>query len=220
MIDVMTTEAKLVAMLTENTGRHLLDSGGAYGRAWERNQGRDLASFQAAPSLLVDEYGAALDLFHWLRERVQYDAELDAVWQAFDEANPDGYWHDLGEQFADEHGQRDDYWSGFGWVNTYNSDNYLNGTIQFLPFTMNNSYYVLLQIHGGADVRGGYTRPAVFATDEQLFDFTRLDVHCSGQDCDFRAQLADGRVEDCSADLPDSWEVQHGCPQCQAVMTA
>lgn len=32
------TERVLIAMLTENTGRHMLDSGGAYGRNWERNR--------------------------------------------------------------------------------------------------------------------------------------------------------------------------------------
>ena len=29
---------KVIEMLQENTGRHMLDSGGAYGRHWERNQ--------------------------------------------------------------------------------------------------------------------------------------------------------------------------------------
>ena len=38
------TKAVIADMLQENTGRHMLDSGGAYGRNWERNQGRDFDS--------------------------------------------------------------------------------------------------------------------------------------------------------------------------------
>lgn len=41
----MNTAEVIASMLTENTGRHMLDSGGAYGRNWERNHGRDVESF-------------------------------------------------------------------------------------------------------------------------------------------------------------------------------
>jgi len=219
----MTTAAKLVEMLTENTGRSFLDSGDAYGRAWERNQGRDLASFEAAPSLVIDEFGAALDLFHWLRDRVSFDAELDAAWQAFDAANPDGYWHDLVAEWVESiGGAAADDWGLREWVNSYNHDNWLNGTIQFLTFQVDYQIYYALQIHGGADVRGGYTKPAIFSGDDfSLFDFMTLFACCSNLDCDFRVQLdGGGRIEDSTADTPDGWEIQHGCPVCKSVMTA
>ena len=32
------TEKMVFELITENTGQHFLDSGGAYGRHWERNQ--------------------------------------------------------------------------------------------------------------------------------------------------------------------------------------
>jgi hypothetical protein len=35
----MTIENVIASMMTENTGTHFLDSGGAYGRNWQRNQG-------------------------------------------------------------------------------------------------------------------------------------------------------------------------------------
>src|SRR5690606_23393942 len=38
---IPSTEEVLASMLKENTGTHMLDSGGAYGRHWQRNQGRD-----------------------------------------------------------------------------------------------------------------------------------------------------------------------------------
>ena len=39
------TQKLVYAMLTENTGRHMLDSGGAYGRNWERNQANTIEDF-------------------------------------------------------------------------------------------------------------------------------------------------------------------------------
>ena len=211
----MSTAEKLVAMLTENTGRSILDSGDAYGRAWERNQGRDVASFMNAPAVLIDEYGAALDVFHYLNERVSFDAELDAVWRAFDDAHPDGYWSELAEQWTAEIGEQDGYWSVIGWQNSYNSENCLNGTIQLLPFVYGGSDYVLLQIHGGADVRGGYTRPAVFAADESIFSWDDLDLNCA-KGCGY-VRLQGSYVVDATIELPEGWQVQHGCP-CGAVM--
>jgi hypothetical protein len=209
MLDVMDTKTKLVAMLTENTGRSFLDSGDAYGRAWERNQGRDVASFEAGPAVLIDEYGAALDVFHYLVERVDFDAELDAVWRAFDDAHPDESWFETADAWTAEVGEQDGYWSTFGWQNSYNGDNCLNGTIQLLPFTYGGGSYVLLQIHGGADVRGGYTRPAVFATDESIFSWNDLDLNCS-KGCGY-VRLQGSYLVDATVDVPEGWEPQHGC---------
>ena len=52
----MNTETLIHAMLTTNTGTHMLDSGGDYGRNWQRNQGKTLADFQAEPAALLDWY--------------------------------------------------------------------------------------------------------------------------------------------------------------------
>ena len=38
-------------MLKENTGTHFLDSGGSYGRSWQRNQKRD---FEKEEACIVD----------------------------------------------------------------------------------------------------------------------------------------------------------------------
>ena len=49
--DTRTTAEVIADMLRENTGKHFLDSGGAYGRHWERNQDRD---FSAEPYAEVE----------------------------------------------------------------------------------------------------------------------------------------------------------------------
>ena len=44
-----TTKKIIYEMLTENTGAHFLDSGGAYGRNHERNAKKTINDFEAEP---------------------------------------------------------------------------------------------------------------------------------------------------------------------------
>ncbi len=47
----MTIQQTICNMLTENTGTHMLDSGGEGGRNWQQNQGLTVAALEAAPVL-------------------------------------------------------------------------------------------------------------------------------------------------------------------------
>ena len=228
------TANKLTAMFTENTGRNLLDSGGAYGRAWERNQGLTAADFLARPVAGVDGYDCIwLDMFHYLNERLTYSEELDAAWTAFDAKHPDISWDESLELFLDmlnvpEEGE---FWSDARWsFNSYNSENILNGTFQGTKFGLNGNGYIALQIHGGCDVRGGYTKPVIFSAydAEGLFcDWDSAYLCCP--ECDFRADFRDGRLEDiempiipaspemlievdAETQLPKDWQPKDGCP--------
>ena len=48
------TERQIAKMLIENTGVDMLDSGGAYGRHWQRN--RKIADFRKMPEITLDLY--------------------------------------------------------------------------------------------------------------------------------------------------------------------
>lgn len=196
----MGTNAEVIAgMLTENTGRHMLDSGGAYGRAWEQNQGRN---FAAEPETVVkfdyDYISVTHSLYHWLVECAEYDADLDAEfhkWAEATEERKDTGWLQLMEEWAEQlvlkdddddplevtglHGQGDPFV-----VNTYNGEDLLSQTIQYLYFEVDGDPRVLLQVHGGCDVRGGYTAPKVFCVDEGngvgIFDNARAGIGCEG----------------------------------------
>ena len=157
------TKTVLVDMLTENTGRHMLDSGGAYGRNWERNQGRD---FESEPVASLDvRWNRAdeafrpeitINVYHWLAEKVTFDSKLDAIYQAF--ATPrreDEAEFAIMEEFVEFLGASGLYGDGDPMVvNTYNGNCLLSQTLQFIYFTHNDSSYILLQVHGGCDVRG------------------------------------------------------------------
>jgi hypothetical protein len=50
--------------------------------------------------------------------------------------------------------------------NTYNWESDLSQTIQYNYLELQGDCYVLLQIHNGADVRGGYTKTKLFKCEE------------------------------------------------------
>jgi hypothetical protein len=182
------TRSVLAEMLTENTGTHMLDSGGASGRSWQQNQGRN---FEAEPSGTISgRWGveATHNVYHYLAERIEYDADLDAELQAFGErperAN-DSYLSDavewVAERFPDATGI---YGDGEPLtVNTYNEESALSQVLQYVYLeTEEHGPIYVLSIHGGADVRGGYTRPRVFTElnggELALFDHGRIAVSC------------------------------------------
>src|SRR4051794_30643908 len=104
-MDATETDEILAGMFTENTGSHMMDSGGAYGRNWERNRDRTVDDFLTAPEVYLqhNEF-VVVDAFHWLRERVEYDPIMDRKFQLWDALffsdNSTG-WLEVMESFAD-----------------------------------------------------------------------------------------------------------------------
>jgi len=208
------TATVLASMLTENTGRHMMDSGDAYGRNWERNQGRTVEDFKAQPTAWAepDRYGplVTLSLFHWLDDRLSFEPFWQRRFEVFTAlhngqcGNSYGNhrfhcncsWQELCAMFAETY--RDDTQStGYtgdmaeGSFNSYNGEEALSQTIQVVYFTardledrLGGETVVLLQVHGGADVRGGYTEPKAFTLREtydsvySLYDWDSYDMVC------------------------------------------
>lgn len=183
------TDEVLAQMLTENTGRSILDSGDAYGRHWQRNQGLDAESFLAASPITLDvRYGyvdVTLDLFHWLRARLDYDHELNTRFHEFADEREGTYWLQDMEEFLDKTGTNPDGYLT-GTYNSYNSDNLLSQTIQFaIGEDEDGESYVLLQIHGGCDVRGGYTAPRAFRPStyevSDMVEWNCYELYCTAE---------------------------------------
>jgi hypothetical protein len=214
-----TTAEVLAAMFTENTGTHLLDSGGAYGRHWERNQGKTVDDFLAHPGQTIDEWGVTLDAFFWLYNRLEFDPVMDAAFNAFlDQDDEMGYLEAM-EEFPKTLGGENVYT-----VNTYNGDSALSQTLQWTQWELNGQTYYALQVHGGCDVRGGYTRPRVFTGDDYgLHDFERYSLTC--WECEFSVEYWAGSVEDGNIEnkIPNDqppaygrdWQPSDGCPCCR-----
>lgn len=148
------TEEVLASMFTENTGAHFLDSGGAYGRSWERNQSAVARSgmtavehFKARDEAWMDDWGCVtIDAFHYLRQRLDYSQPVDHAWQLWVRMDNTERWDD-DHKYTNSYGTFDRFvqalidkgWarrSEFGGGYTYNDENLLSQDFQWAYFEM------------------------------------------------------------------------------------
>jgi len=170
-------ENLIYKMLTTNTGIHMCDSGGENGRLWQRNQKKTIDDFRRDDeasieiSLYKDNEAYAIghvSLFHYLVKSLSLD-DLCDKFNRKKVTDWDGEFYGTSE-------------SGAAWIrenfttdseswNSYNWDCPLSQTVQGINLIHNDTdeNYVLLQIHNGADVRGGYTDAKLFKLDNEAF---------------------------------------------------
>lgn len=176
------TERLLAHMFVENTGRHILDSGDAYGRHWQENQKN--APWNK-PYLGVTEWGYSINAYKYLlrrdelvRSRLAANVERKFYnWVEREDESP--YSCDVMRQFM-----RLRKGEGALLGNTYNSEYGLSNLSQVLQWGEwydrgVEAQFILLQIHQGCDVRGGYTAPRVFELHSDYFDTGEFTLYCS-----------------------------------------
>lgn len=231
-------ERQLISMLTENTGAHFLDSGGAYGRAWQRNRGvkdwNDIPETEVDTDIWTREdkptwnISITRNIFPYLANRLALDKDttrLNAQFTRFAnrKENEDFGWPQLMEGFIDflHESNKDIRKQGGG--NTYNGESTLSQVLQYEIFTNDKSgdCYVILQIHGGCDVRGGYIKPYIFKCEDIddgcptiLFDEHDIRAYCpcvqaSSDDCGYHWYVDDSTAkneyQDGKYTLPKIW---------------
>lgn len=200
----------LFEMFTENTGTHLLDSGGDNGRHWQRNQGRDVDSFINEPqAVLKIEKGRLgysteweISAFHICREGLDFDS----LCKRFN-SMPVNDWHGeyygvsaMGQEWLDAKGF--EFKNSF---NTYNGEWAGSQTLQGTELEIGLERYVLLQVHGGADVRGGYTDARLFTYDhyrEGIFDSCSFSIEKPSTICPQTPDIFTGNQHD-----PEYWHL-------------
>lgn len=222
-MNITETDRVIHSMMTENTGRHFLDSGGYLGRTWERNQGKTVEDFLNEPPAYLDWTGVSLSMFHWLRNEYEFHPVVDAELQRFMDRPEHEHtsWLELSQLFSDEyHISEGSPWSDpgmYGTFNTYNDELLIDGVMQYttmqvriaatfdgaevlrasdpIPtFVADNGdecehdwYYqnvVLINFHGGADVRGGYAMPRAFVPLEDELGAAVYSAGCVELTCD------------------------------------
>jgi len=160
----------IYSMLTENTGTHFLDSGGSNGRQWQRNQNKTIDDFYNEDEERYEfdkrynELERNVSVFHFLTN----NHEIDEICEDFNKLNtsPDNW--DCEEDVygvskeACKHLQLSALSLGsevkiLCTFNTYNYDSDLSQILQGSHLEIDSEFYTLIQIHGGADARGGYT---------------------------------------------------------------
>ncbi len=216
--DYTELERQIAEMLTEDTGANILDSGNIYGRHWERN--RLIKDFRKLKSLEVDidEDGSiefTLNIFHFLRANLEVNdnKKLENLFEKV--SDNDNTWLQNMEDFAEALEELG--WNVTPTFNTYNGDNILSQGIQGFTFYKDEkdeeSPYIMLQIHNGSDIRGGYTKPRIFKVkDINLFITGQHDItavcKCTQvytDDCGYHWYESDIDYK-----LPTYWEVVQG----------
>lgn len=229
-----TTREVLAGMMVENTGRHMLDSGGAYGRQWERNQaavgdGDPVAYFDAQPAAWMSDMGFPLiSTYHFLADRLDYDYDTDRRWRMWCRMDGTDRWS-ANRRYFNSIGTFEEWLEALierGWAErgefgtglTYNHENCLTQDFHWIHFGLTpecpwtdgmDRQMVGINIHGGCDIRGGYTDIRVFSLDSydgmcSLLDFNAVEVtyRCSNPNAPSPHQLVLDGVppqQDCPA---------------------
>ena len=168
-------------MLTEDTGIHMLDSGGANNRAWQQNQKKSLKDFISEPYETLETDGDykyySRSLFHHLNETCKFLEEDTKDFNDWVKKDLYSYDNPNGRSFSclyDAKNYMDNAWGlDFKQDNTCNFENDLD---QGCMYVYDCDFHIIaLSIHNGADCRGGYTDFKLFEIDES-FHYMNNDV--------------------------------------------
>ena len=150
-----------------NSGTHMLDSGGAYGRHWQK----PAIARKDNPAVIDvwrDEITGTIETAHFLAEHLEVDSDVQTQFDTW-AADQDGSWFELSERFATEVlglVQR-------GRDNVYNQDNDLTQVFIWEVYTPEDDgrdwiyaddALTVIFVHTGCDVRGGYSAPVFCRT--------------------------------------------------------
>lgn len=162
----MTTQETIKAMFLESTGASLCDSGGTNGRNWQRNQKAGIDALLSEPEVSYNK-----DLKYYTISTLHYllaqDFENDDICREFNRINleSDNWDFDGAYGVSKEAGEYleslNDVEIKDAW-NTYNGESALSQVLQGAYVEIDQERYVLIQLHQGCDVRGGYTSARLF----------------------------------------------------------
>ena len=201
-------EETIYQMMVTSTGTNLLDSGGASGRHWQKNQKLTIDDFKNQPPATLEFYGDSypeytVNVFHKLTDGT---IEIDELCDEFNAIECD-VWN--GEYYgtnADQCQWLEDnrFEVNENAFNTYNWSSNLSQTLQGYDVERDGEYYILLQIHQGADVRGGYTDAKLF----KVSDYCE-PIHAILDDAMFCVEDKNG--EYITLDCRGEWLTNEGC---------
>ena len=164
-------QSVLYDMLTENTGVAMMDSGGDNGRHWQRNIGKDFRdeaefTYYVTKDFAENPYvNITKSLFHHLDNNCTYNNEETKKFKKWCKRNnAETYHYGSAEQYLEE------VYGAEGNVNYYTGITYDNGDSILSQGFQYTTYggMIFLQVHGGSDLRGGYTDIKVFDCEEMV----------------------------------------------------
>lgn len=213
----------ILDMLTENTGRHMLDSGSIYGYNYDANQ-----TIDQKPRAWISYGSPTINIYHHLNSSLWHDEDTQASFDAFVKENDpdnDTSWEDLLDAWCKHH--KHDAKSG---DITYNYDNLLSTGFMWFDIELyNGNDIVCIRTHNGCDIRGGYSAPRFF--EPRHFDFADMlnintvVLYCDASECDLSVtnDYGDGQWRDRDDAVQAINEDNDGnllCPKCGNILKA
>jgi hypothetical protein len=184
------TQKKIAEMLCEGTGQVLTDSGGAYGRAYDRNRKRDFMSedvvkleWNSYGDSNVEMYPTKSLFWHLSESAITYDSKIQSRFLRTVSDDTDKTWFEEVENFLDKLGAKVDIYNPLDSCSagrdsvrqnyTYNDENILDQDFVHWAFTIDadgpvpygledGCTYVIIMAHNGCDARWGFTAPVIF----------------------------------------------------------
>jgi hypothetical protein len=219
-------------LLKQDTGRHFLDSGFAYGRNFERNQllpDEALTDWTYQLDVQASYWSLTFNVAMHLANGWEFDREHTTRLMAFSrrKERADKYWtDDLNDYIASIGGEIYPN-SGF---NTCNSENLLSQGIHGVKLDLPDRCgdYYALQIHGGCDLRGGYGEYIIAEATDYAWETANAYLLCkNGHNLYTDDAGSRWYCDDTSATLrQDDIKIKgnkHGqwlsCPYCNCKMT-
>ncbi len=177
-----TAHDKIFEMVRENTGSHMLDSGGAYGYTYNTPISED-------GYIWSDYSGYSISLPHFLDAFLSFNENTDRFNEMLDNhiktVDNNSYFEDASDMvdIIKELSEKDGVdFRRENVYNTYNYENDLDQVYQAQHFRYDGESYIILMTHNGCDVRGGYTRPHIFHIDDEDY-FMDDRIRYSGMEC-------------------------------------
>lgn len=220
------TQQIIYEMMTENTGKHFLDSGMMYGYQYDRN-----VTIDQKPTAWIEYGSVTINTYHHLCNNLSFNADVQANFDAFvAENDPDNKtsWEDLLQAWikANSHEVRND---GY----TYNYDNALSSDFVWYEIELcDGDDMVIIRTHNGCDARGGFSAPKFFdyrygndIYDTNLLNVLDVYVYCPSDTCEFSADnsYGDYRWRNRDDEMVEIAEDENGnllCPICASILKA
>ena len=183
------TEKVITEMLTESTGKALMDSGDAYGRHWEENQqngikkGYQICDFYRNDEEQTCELLPVVPIFDVLSHYLQYTDEckyLESLLPKDTYGQMPLFWIEEEIKNNNKNFMENEY-TGSSVCNTYNSEDFLSQGYMYIYFEYDYDTYIAISIHNGCDIRGGYTNVHIFNVgyeDEFLSAHIDASIDC------------------------------------------
>jgi hypothetical protein len=172
----------IARLLTQETGRHFLDSGGAYGRHWERNAiktDEQLTGWDYNIEVRPTHFQVSRNVADWLYEGFDFDREHTKRMMAFSRTKKfrEEDWSDCLKAYIESiDGCILNTKSG----NTCNYQTLLTQNVHYVGIDLPDRCgdYYAVRVHQGCDLRGGYGEFVIAEATDEMFNFSSASLYC------------------------------------------